>query len=553
MGYFAKKRRLNKILTSNTKTGVSKYSVKLKNEKVGPEDDSIAISKKVKLIKPDKVKENLIKKHTPPPNESKPSTSKLDTLLPNRSQPSVGELDTKEYEGYCLFLSLTSDYIIGYRTFIQSFIEHNKWFSGDILIMALDLNDNQKEYVKSFHKKIKFIEPLYENYKDVNTSKLVNPGFVNNYYKLDIFSYTKYEKIVSMDCDMLITGDISELFFEKYSFGACEVAFSRYWDVPPFNGGLIVLDSKRNSIENYSSVLNKIDKPYRYAEQELLNEIFKKSYTKINKTYNVKPKRGYYNYGDDIKSTNPENLIEVDGDVKSTEKTKYLITHRDHPVRKSKNINILSGLNRTKNGIPIGDRDYKKIRPTNYDPRKIYGGRKICLLGSGRSVEDYDIDYDYYDIIIGLNQVYKTKYINIIDIMYHGISVDDVDFLNEVNNIREKVELVLLPKPLNKQIKKLKALLSEYNYYYNIDIHEEAYVNVKSNPLMGLMVLTELSNSGTHSIDIYGFDFYETPYIEGAVELRNHPKYHVTNHDIKANKEYFLDILSNKDNITWFN
>ena len=313
MGYFAKKRRLNKILTSNTKTGVSKYSVKLKNENLDPEDESLTVSKKVKVIKPDKVKEYLIKKDTPSPNKSKPSTGKLDTLLPNRSQPSVSELDTKEYEGYCLFLSLTSDYIIGYRTFIQSFIEHNKWFSGDILIMALDLNDNQKEYVKSFHKKIKFIEPLYENYKDVNTSKLVNPGFVNNYYKLDIFSYTKYEKIVSMDCDMLITGDISELFFEKYSFGACEVAFSRDWDVPPFNGGLIVLDSKRNSIENYSSVLNKIDKPYRYAEQELLNEIFKKSYTRINKTYNAEKRLLKSKHYEDIELVKNAKVIHFVG------------------------------------------------------------------------------------------------------------------------------------------------------------------------------------------------------------------------------------------------
>ena len=291
MGYFTKKIKLSKGLTAKVKPKKTDYSVKSKDRKdYSKESGAVKLGDKVKLIelKPKKkvseegsVKDKLIN------SKPKKRVSEKSKITSVKVQPTVGRLDTKEYEGYCLFLSLTSDYIIGYRTFIQSFISNNQWFSGDIIIMALDLTDNQKDYVKSFHKKIEFIEPLYENYDDINASKLVNPGFVNNYYKLDIFSYTKYDKIVSMDCDMLITGDISELFFDNYGFGACEVAFSRDWSVPPFNGGLIVLDSKRNSIENYATVLNKIDRPYRYAEQELLNELFKKNYTKIDKTYNA--------------------------------------------------------------------------------------------------------------------------------------------------------------------------------------------------------------------------------------------------------------------------
>lgn len=209
-----------------------------------------------------------------------------DEQVKNVPYEKVEGLNTDEYSGYCLFLSLNSTYIIGYRVFIQSFLYHNRWFDGDLVIMDLNLSDEDKEYVSTFYKKIFFIKPNYENYKDVNIDTLYNKNFINNYYKLDIFSYTKYEKIVSMDCDMLITGDLSDLFFKNYSFGAVPIAFRINHEKPPFNGGLIVLDSKFNCESNYNLVLSKIKTPYKFAEQDLLNDLYKNVYTKIDKTYN---------------------------------------------------------------------------------------------------------------------------------------------------------------------------------------------------------------------------------------------------------------------------
>ena len=209
-------------------------------------------------------------------------------------------LNTNEYNGYCLFVSLNSNYIIGYRVFIQSFLQHNRWFDGDIDIMDLDLNDVEIEYIKSFYSKTIFIKPQYKNYEKVNTTRLYNRNFINNYYKLDIFSYTKYEKIVSMDCDMLVVDDLSELFEVKYKFGAVPVAFNKAHKIPPFNGGLIVLDSRFNSIENYNIVLDKLPTPYRFAEQDLLNDLYKTTYTKIKKVYNTEKRL--------LKSSDPEDL-----------------------------------------------------------------------------------------------------------------------------------------------------------------------------------------------------------------------------------------------------
>jgi hypothetical protein len=280
-------------------------------------------------------------------------------------------LNTGEYKNYCLFLSLNSSYIIGYRVFIQSFIKHNLWFDGDIVIMDLDLSDRERDYVSSFYRNIIFVKPSYENYIKINKSKLFNASFINNYYKLDIFQYTKYEKIVSMDCDMLITGDLSELFFENYKFGAVPVATHRSYEEPPFNGGLIVLDSKVNCIENYKTVLSNLSKPYRFAEQDLLNELYGKVYYKIPKIYNVE------------KRILDSKHIE---DVEIIEKTKVMHFVGSKPWDIVKNVKEMG---------------YEKFESAWHEHNK----PKVIVLGNSPVVLDYKLGklIDSFDFVVRIN------------------------------------------------------------------------------------------------------------------------------------------------------
>ena len=194
--------------------------------------------------------------------------------------------DTNKREGYCLFMSLTKDFIIGYRVFIQSFFKYNNWFDGDIVIMPFDLSKEDIDYIKSFYDKIKLVKPIYENYENMNISKIRYDKFIYNYYKLDIFTFTEYEKIVSVDTDMLVQGDLSDLFYNNYGFGAVPI-FTKNWNrIEEFNGGLIVLDSGCNNSENYNKVLNELKFPYEHAEQDILNKVFGDVYFTVDKTYN---------------------------------------------------------------------------------------------------------------------------------------------------------------------------------------------------------------------------------------------------------------------------
>lgn len=199
----------------------------------------------------------------------------------------VGKYLVNEFintSSYCLFISLTDEYVNAFRVFIHSFLKHNLWFDGDIVIMNINLTEDNLTYVKSLYYKSIIVEPEFKNYIDVNISKLSNSNFINNYYKLDIFTYTKYSKIVSMDCDMLIQGDLSDLFNKSYGFGAVPM-YPNWTTNRRFNGGLIVLDSGVNNLENYKKALMNCRKPHAFAEQDVLNNIFP-NFTRIDKTYN---------------------------------------------------------------------------------------------------------------------------------------------------------------------------------------------------------------------------------------------------------------------------
>lgn len=189
----------------------------------------------------------------------------------------------------------------------------------------------------------------------------------------------------------------------------------------------------------------------------------------------------------------------------------------------------------------------------NYNPTELFSGKKVCLIGSGASADKYDIDYTKYDLIIGTNQIFLTKYFYVIDIMYHGLSVYDKIFIKNFESIRNKVTLIIVPAVRKTQIDLLNKMLNFGPLYYNLTIHKKTRDLISNNPLMGLTVMTELIDSGVLELDIYGFDFYFEPYVDGAITLDNHPKIDTRIHDLSLNKEYFLKLLEANSNINWKN
>jgi len=188
----------------------------------------------------------------------------------------------------------------------------------------------------------------------------------------------------------------------------------------------------------------------------------------------------------------------------------------------------------------------------NYNSTDLYFNKKICLLGSGSSLYEHDIKFENYDLVIGCNQIYKSDLINKINVLYHGISIHDVNFLNAIPTIIDTIKIVLVPRNIPSRIEVLDEIIKQYDILYDKELQYKVSKMVRDNPLTGLMALIDIINGGAQSIDIYGFDFYSKPYIDGPTELPNYPKIKKKSHDLDKNKKFFLNLLNSKKNIIWW-
>ena len=65
-----------------------------------------------------------------------------------------------------------------------------------------------------------------------------------------------------------------------------------------------------------------------------------------------------------------------------------------------------------------------------------YTNKKICVLGCGSSLEQYDINYENYDIVVSFNRIYNNeKYLKYVNIIYNCLSYQDRDNFDKMISI----------------------------------------------------------------------------------------------------------------------
>jgi hypothetical protein len=186
--------------------------------------------------------------------------------------------------------------------------------------------------------------------------------------------------------------------------------------------------------------------------------------------------------------------------------------------------------------------------------KDLYKNKKVCLMGGGDSISRFSIDFDSYDLVVGINRIYKTNYIKHINILYHGLGIKDWKNIISMINIIQKYDNIqyLIACPwFKRRTKVLEYILKEVNfskkYVFCRKILRQCAVK-KSRPLTGLAVLNHIILSEAETIDIYGFDFYKSGYV-GGIESFD-PRKH---HDLDANKEFLQDlIVQYPERINWF-
>jgi lipopolysaccharide biosynthesis glycosyltransferase len=120
--------------------------------------------------------------------------------------------------GHCL-LTITDDgFIDGTEMLVFSFLRHNPWFEGRILVLAGGpLGDASKARLRALAD-IEFISPgadldarVASLTQAIPALKRAGPRFAS----LEAFGLVDFERVVYIDSDAFVTGDLSPLFFDE--------------------------------------------------------------------------------------------------------------------------------------------------------------------------------------------------------------------------------------------------------------------------------------------------------------------------------------------------
>lgn len=245
-------------------------------------------------------------------------------------------------------------------TMLYSFLMNNKWFYdiGEINVLCdnniCKLNDKNRNKILKLYKNTifrnvnyEFYEPLIEHQEKV----LLTPEcFKPVTYKYELFKDYGYEKHVFLDSDMIVTNDISELFFNGIIFGACldmscifkglenniMLNFSSENPNVYFNSGMMVIGKNFMNENIFTTIYNfnlNLTPEYNFkkilswkgklVEQDNLNEVIK--------NYNILPYK-IYNHSHflvDVNNYKSTKIIHYCGGLKpwNTVNNNYEIAH----------------------------------------------------------------------------------------------------------------------------------------------------------------------------------------------------------------------------------
>ncbi|MCB0272753.1 MAG: hypothetical protein KDD46_07045 [Bdellovibrionales bacterium] len=209
---------------------------------------------------------------------------------------------------YCTVL--TPDFVPGFYVFLHSLLESNPSFQFPLIVFY------NPEYKDALSKEFPFLEKIYNKleFREVKTEKYNRlalqrdtayrtPGRLKEaFYIIEAFGVTGFDKIIAIDCDMIVLGSLDELLELEAPFSACRAYdYSRNMALPYFNTGLMVINRSLLDGKFYSYLLEtlQLEPRFRYAgkaDQAILNQVLGENASYIETRFNT-TKRKYSNVG----------------------------------------------------------------------------------------------------------------------------------------------------------------------------------------------------------------------------------------------------------------
>ena len=189
-----------------------------------------------------------------------------------------------------IVLACDNSYMDKLETTIKSICAHNKNIKFYILNEDLPI-----EWFRLMTKKLSYFNSEILNIKVSGDSfkKFNCPSThikYQTYFRYLISEYVEEDRVLYLDCDMIVTDSLDELF--NMDLNGCPVA--AVVDLPTtdsgFNAGLLLIDNaywKENHILNQLMDLTVQYHNQVYADQGILNMLFKDRWYRLSLTYNL--------------------------------------------------------------------------------------------------------------------------------------------------------------------------------------------------------------------------------------------------------------------------
>lgn len=218
----------------------------------------------------------------------------------------------EEKRKYALYTIATENYVFLTKLMIYSFLYNNKWFDGDINIICYSGASNalvSREELKKLYGKINFIDVNLGDYVNIFKNAADNASTMVSYLKFEVFNGGDYDRRVYLDSDVIVNGDIKELFEGDlanmdYNLIACRdfhISEGSYLDnksdVSYFNAGVLSVPKGMCDGSLYSKFMefasdvknrefhNRFSKHGQYVDQDVFNEFMTPDFFP-NKVYN---------------------------------------------------------------------------------------------------------------------------------------------------------------------------------------------------------------------------------------------------------------------------
>jgi lipopolysaccharide biosynthesis glycosyltransferase len=165
------------------------------------------------------------------------------------------------------------EYLIGFEVMLKSLVDNNpRVIKEDIpfTIISNDLTSDDLITSRKIHNNILLKTYDSSKYTHIEEMKLKQMAF-GDYTKYEIFSIDNFDKIIFLDCDTVILGNINYLIDSQYNFGAVRELY-----IDQYNTGVMVISKKylNESITNDLINLTKIYGITEHLDQDIINLYF---------------------------------------------------------------------------------------------------------------------------------------------------------------------------------------------------------------------------------------------------------------------------------------